>query len=382
MDATTTVHTSAKGYNIIDKPHFEVLDGLRGVAALMVVAFHLLEAHAQSPFTQLINHGYLAVDFFFLLSGFVIGYAYDNRWTGMSTALFFKRRLIRLQPMVIVGMILGAVCFYFQDSVLWPNIHTVPVWKVILYMLVGFTLIPMLPAWDIRGWAEMYPLDGPGWTLFFEYIGNFLYGMWVRKFSKTALWILVVVAAALLVHVALKSSVGNVVGGWALEPGQFHIGIARLLYPFFAGLLLFRTAKLTLIKNGFLWCSLLVVLLLSLPYMGNSSQTWINGLYDSLCIILVFPLVVYMGASSKVESAPAKKLCRFLGDISYPIYITHYPLVYIYTAWVANTKTSLHTAYPIAIAVFAACIAVAYFSLTYYDLPVRKWLSKKYLQKA
>src|SRR5438094_8581200 len=78
------------------KRHYPILDGLRGVAALMVVAFHLCEAHAPDRFRQLVNHGYLAVDFFFLLSGFVIGYAYDDRWRGMSLGGFFKRRLIRL----------------------------------------------------------------------------------------------------------------------------------------------------------------------------------------------------------------------------------------------------------------------------------------------
>src|SRR5882757_1690877 len=102
------------------KPHFPILDGLRGVAALTVVAFHICEAHSTSHLDQVINHGYLAVDFFFLLSGFVIGYAYDDRWMKMSVGNFFKRRLIRLQPMVIMGMIVGAIAFYFQGSALWP----------------------------------------------------------------------------------------------------------------------------------------------------------------------------------------------------------------------------------------------------------------------
>src|SRR5215212_872646 len=100
---------------LITKPHFAILDGLRGVAAVTVVAFHIFEAHATSHLNQIINHGYLAVDFFFLLSGFVIGYAYDDRWGKMSIKDFFKIRLIRLQPMVVMGMIVGAICFYFQD---------------------------------------------------------------------------------------------------------------------------------------------------------------------------------------------------------------------------------------------------------------------------
>ena len=79
------------GY-LASKPRYEILDGLRGVASMIVVAFHLFEPYAQSPSHQIINHGYLAVDFFFLLSGFVIGYAYDDRWNQMTLKDFFKRR--------------------------------------------------------------------------------------------------------------------------------------------------------------------------------------------------------------------------------------------------------------------------------------------------
>ncbi|MDR1332384.1 MAG: acyltransferase, partial [Tannerella sp.] len=94
------------------KPHYEILDGLRGVAAIMVLAFHVLEVYAtNSPFEQLLNHAYLAVDFFFVLSGFVVGYAYDDRWGkgGMSVGNFLKRRVFRLHPMVIFGTLLGVV---------------------------------------------------------------------------------------------------------------------------------------------------------------------------------------------------------------------------------------------------------------------------------
>ena len=66
------------------KSHYEILDGLRGVAAILVVIFHTFEVYAdENRFKQIINHGYLAVDFFFLLSGFVVAYAYDDRWGRM-----------------------------------------------------------------------------------------------------------------------------------------------------------------------------------------------------------------------------------------------------------------------------------------------------------
>lgn len=364
------------------KPHYQILDGLRGVAALIVVAFHVFETHQTSHLDQIINHGYLAVDFFFLLSGFVIAYAYDDRWEKMSLGDFFKRRLVRLQPMVIMGMIIGAACYYFQDSVIWPMIHETPVWKLLLVMLIGFTLIPLPTSMDIRGWSEMHPLDGPGWSLFFEYLANIFYALFVRKFSKLLLTVFVIFSALFLLHLALTSPNGDIIGGWALQADQLHIGFARMLYPFFAGLLLFRVSKIVLIKNAFFISSLLLAVVLFMPRIGGGEMLWANGLYDSLVVIFVFPLIVFIGAGGKPENKFSYKLCKFFGDISYPIYITHYPLIYIYTGWVANNKVPLIDALPVGILVFVSSIVLAYASLKLYDEPVRKWLRKKVFKSA
>src|SRR5436190_21778192 len=89
------------------KQHFEVLDGLRGIAALAVVIFHFMEWVFTDSSKNFIGHGFLAVDFFFCLSGFVIGYAYDDRIGKMGPGKFFKARLIRLHPLVVLGSVLG-----------------------------------------------------------------------------------------------------------------------------------------------------------------------------------------------------------------------------------------------------------------------------------
>jgi peptidoglycan/LPS O-acetylase OafA/YrhL len=361
------------------KPHYQILDGLRGVAAVMVVTFHIFEAHATSRFDQMMNHGYLAVDFFFLLSGFVIGYAYDDRWAKISIKDFFKFRLIRLQPMVIMGMIIGAVCFYFQDSVFWPDISEVPVWKMLMVMAIGFTLIPVPPSMDIRGWIEMHPLNGPAWSLFFEYIGNILYAIGIRKFSKSALAVLVILSGLVLIHLTVTGPSGDVIGGWAFEPTQLYIGFTRLMFPFFAGLLLFRVTKLSYFNNAFLWCSLLIAIVLSVPRIGGEEHVWMNGLYESLSIILIFPLIVYIGASGVVKGRFASRICKFLGDISYPIYITHYPIIYIYTGWVHDHQHSFQDVAGVALLVLVSCILLAYLCLKLYDEPVRQWLKAKTL---
>ena len=122
---------------LTSKPRYEILDGLRGVAALIVVAFHLFETYSRGPMYQILNHGYLAVDFFFVLSGFVIGYAYDDRWDKMSMWGFFKRRLIRLQPMVILGSIIGALVFYFGASQMFAQIIETPWWMVVISLVLA-----------------------------------------------------------------------------------------------------------------------------------------------------------------------------------------------------------------------------------------------------
>jgi len=364
------------------KNHYVILDGLRGVASLMVLAFHLFEPFSDANAArQIINHGYLAVDFFFMLSGFVIAYAYDDRWTRMTQWDFYKRRLIRLQPMVIIGSLIGAALFYLQKDPIFPLIATTPVWKMLLVMLVGCTLLPLPISMDIRGWQEMHPLDGPAWSLFFEYIANILYALGLRKLSKTVLSVFVFLAAVLLLQLAVFGHRGDLIGGWALNAKELHVGFARLLFPFFAGILLCRLGTRIHLKGAFGISSLLLVVALSLPRFGGTQHHWMNGLYEALCIIVLFPIIVAIGAGEKRVEGPSIRVARFFGDLSYPLYITHYPLIYLYTAWVVRSKPSGFQGVLPALLVAAAAITIAYVSLKLYDEPVRRWLSSRFLAK-
>lgn len=379
MDQSLTISQS--------RPHYEILDGLRGVAAIMVVFFHVFETFSNGDHTrQIINHGYLAVDFFFMLSGYVISYAYDNRWNQMTLKDFFIRRLVRLQPMIIIGSLVGAVLFYFQysEGLGWGTIATTPVWKLILVMFIGMTVIPVGKNLDIRGWNEMHPLNGPAWSLFFEYIANIAYALFLRKVSKMVLGILVLISAGLTIHYAFTNPNGDIIGGWSIDNAiQMRIGFTRLAFPFLMGIFLARTATLKYTGNAFLITSILLVFLFAFPRLGGHTAHWQNAFYECFTLIIMFPVVIVMGAGGKVTGEKANRLCKFLGDISYPVYITHFPFVYVYMAWAVNGKHTLEEpqTWMIGIATVIVSIVFACLFMKFYDIPVRKWLNNKLIVK-
>lgn len=372
------------------KPRYEILDGLRGVAAMLVVAFHLFETYSAGPEYQIINHGYLAVDFFFALSGFVIGYAYDDRWDRMTTWQFFKRRLIRLHPMVIFGSLVGLIFFYFGDSSAFPIIGQSEWYKPVVLFLIACTMIPVGASMDVRGWAETYPLNGPQWSLMLEYVANILYAFVIRKLPKLALAVLVLCFASLTIMLCMYVdpfgvtpnhwAPYTVIGGWGIDAAQLWIAACRLLYPFFCGLLIARCRKFIKVDGGFWVCACIVALCLAMPRVGgtNPLNFWKNGVYEAVCILVVFPLVLMMGAGSKITGKRSVALCKWLGEISFPLYITHYPLVYMQMAWKEahpDNPVSQHILVSVGCYVFA--IMLAYGALKLYDAPVREWLKEK-----
>lgn len=361
------------------KPHYDLLDGLRGVAAIMVVWFHIFEAYATSHLDQQINHGYLAVDFFFILSGFVIGYAYDNRWRSMKIKDFLKRRVIRLHPMVVMGAVIGGMMFYFQGCSVW-DVSKVTVLALFLATFMNALMIPATPGTEIRGLGEMYPLNGPSWSLFFEYIGNLLYALFIHRFSTRALAVLVFVAGCGLATFAIWGPYGDICAGFQLTGTEFTAGLLRLLFSFSAGLLLFRIFKPAKVKGAFWICSLSLIILMAVPRIGGAEHLWLNGLYDTVCFVVFFPLLVYLGASGKTTDKVTTALCKFLGAISYPLYMVHYPFIYLYYAWVKNENLTFVQSLPGALAVVLGSMILAYLCLKFYDIPVRRFLTDKFLK--
>ena len=366
------------------KPHYRILDGLRGVAALMVIWYHILEGFATSPYDQGFNHGYLAVDFFFILSGFVIGYAYDDRWKKMKKADFFKRRLIRLQPMIIMGAVLGFITFLIQGGVMW-NGAKVAFSMIMIAFLLQLFLIPAMPgsSVEVRGNGEMFPLNGPSWSLFFEYIGNILYAVILRKLSTRSLTVLVVIAGAGLAAFAVGnfSGFGHLGVGWTMADYNLIGGFLRLLFSFSVGLLMSRVFRPVRIRGIFWICSLAIVVLLAIPYIGNGESPWMNGLYDAVCTIIIFPMLVYLGASGMTTDKITTGMCKLLGDISYPLYIVHYPFMYLFYAYVWKNGLTYAQTWPLTLLVFLGNILLAYLCLKLYDEPVRRFLAKRFSPK-
>ena len=378
---------------LASKPRYEILDGLRGVAAVLVVLFHLLETYSGGQAHQIINHGYLAVDFFFVLSGFVIGYAYDDRWDKMTTWGFFKRRLVRLQPMVIMGTIVGACFYFFGQGDGFPLIGNVEGWKVLLAFVMGCLMIPCGAGMDIRGWGEMNSFNGPNWSLTWEYVGNILYAFVFRRLPKIGLAILAAAAAFCTLDLCLDWNVFGllteghaghrytVIGGWSLTAEQVYVGLTRLFYPFIIGLLISRVGKFIKVNNGFWWCSLILAVLFSIPCVGGADNI-LNGVYNATCILILMPLVVMMGAGSHIKGEKSAKVCNFLGEISYPLYITHYPLMYMQMNWAwSHPNAPAYAHVMVCIGCFLLSIGIAYACLKLYDIPVRKWLTEKWLKK-
>lgn len=371
------------------KPHYELLDGLRGVAALLVVFYHIFEGlsfAAGGTLITTINHGYLAVDFFFILSGFVIGYAYDDRWKrNMTLGNFFTRRLIRLHPMIIMGTIIGAITFCIQGSVQWDGSH-VATSAVMLALLAAMFFIPAYPGagYDVRGNGEMFSLNGPSWSLFFEYIGNILYALFIHRLSNRGPAILVALSGIGLAWFALFDIVGyGMLGvGWTLDGANFWGGMLRMLFPFSLGMLLSRHFRPIKTRGAFWICSAVLLILFCVPYIEGKSPVCLNGVYELICIALIFPALVWIAASGKTTDKQSTRICRFLGDISFPLYAIHYPLMYLFYAWLIKNKLYTFTeCWQMAALVYTGSILLAYLCLKCYDEPVRKWLSRKFLSK-
>jgi peptidoglycan/LPS O-acetylase OafA/YrhL len=369
----------------MDKPRYDILDGLRGVAALMVVLYHVFnDAKSFYVWPTPVNefyHGFLGVDFFFILSGFVMGYAYDTRWgNSLSLGSFIRRRLIRLHPMVVMGVLVGLVAFIIQGCTKWDG-TTVTTEALMLVTLLGLFMIPSPTNLEVRGYTEAFPLNGPHWSMFFEYIGSLLYGLMLHRLSTKWLRVWVACSIVSIAAYALMREDGGIAYGWSSEPMNLLGGALRMLYAYPMGLLMARMFRERNPKpvhgHVFLFCSLALMALMALPSLGDKD---LNTIYQLVCLLSFFPALIWYGARGAV-SGWRQRVVTFLGRLSYPLYAVHYPFVYLFITYVGRDghpyEGYSHPWMSLLITVAASFVA-ATLCLLFYDEPLRRWLNRKY----
>ena len=344
------------------KQHFEILDGLRGIAALAVVTFHFMEWIYTDASQNFIGHGFLAVDFFFCLSGFVIGYAYDDRLAQIGIWAFFKARLIRLHPLVIAGSVLGLLAFLFDPF--GGNLNLYSTGKIALAFICSVLLIP-LPVMPDRSF-NLFGLNAPSWSLFWEYIANIVYALVLYKLRRNYLLLFTIVAAIVLGWVSYHS--GNLLGGW--NGATFWDGGARISYSFLAGLLIYRSNWIIKNNLGFAGMSLLLLLAFVMPF-----TQW-NWLTELLVVMLYFPFLVALGAGATLIPG-FKKLCLLLGNLSYPLYMTHYAVLWMFGNYYTSHKPDTVQLFIIVTTSIITLVGAAYWVMRIYDLPLRRYLNSK-----
>jgi peptidoglycan/LPS O-acetylase OafA/YrhL len=331
-----------------DKREYHSLDAMRGVAAVMVVFVHcgVLWGGWQPA------SAYLAVDLFFILSGFVLEHAYGHRLAGSMTAFgFLKARLIRLYPLYLLGFAMGFASIILLEP--WPGMFV---------RAVPAALMLPTPTSD----GAVYPFNQPAWTLFIELLVNMMFALWWRRLRPATLLSITLVSGAIFAWSILHK--GN--ADFGSSTFTLVASLPRGIFSFFAGVWLCRlqSGEPRPAFLGLMPPLLLVVALVINPGVSRS-------VYDLLVVVLVCPLLIY-GGSLCDPPRRCIPVYRFLGLISYPIYILHYPMV------VFVHEAGEHFRLPVAIAFQIGMVAqwagISWIAAVKFDRPARAALSRAF----
>ncbi len=331
------------------RQHFATLDGLRGLAAAAVMLRHLTEDFS---LPQVVGHGYLAVDLFFILSGFVICWAYERRLDqGWSKAEFARVRLVRLLPMIVLGSLLGGLLTGLER----PS----------LSHLIEATLLSMI-ALPCPWHGVLFPVDGPLWSMFYELLSNAVYVMVRPRLIGKVLLLAITAAAAATAFVAFR--LGGLDAGFLTHHGW--AGAPRLAFPFLAGVLIHQLYKrrsiLSFRAPAWLLAAVLVAVLVTPNGLGG-------GGLDIFYSLIVLPALVWLGLHSQVGRRSAG-VCALAGELSYPLYVVHKPIE------VAMGHLVSHLAAPKRAAAAGGCVIIvvvlASVASRRYDVPVRRFLTE------
>jgi peptidoglycan/LPS O-acetylase OafA/YrhL len=336
---------------------FHTLDGIRGIAALAVVLYHFgLKTNRMVPL------GYLAVDLFFALSGFVIAWNYEavliNGRTGPGA--FMRMRLIRLYPLYAIGFFVGLLKQLVRVAGVGGDAPLRGIWLA-LGVLLGIVVLPT----PLRE-GQIFPLNPPSWSLFIELLVNILFALMLVRFSSR---ILLLIAAVALVGLAWIQSAPYFLDlGWSMT--TLAGGVGRVMLSFPIGMVLCRWGRS--VERRTTWLALLPPLLVIVVLCITASDRRLPML-ELADVVLVFPAILVAGIVWEPPSFLIKPFA-FLGDISYPMYILHSSFTFIFIRimrWTSMPPLGAGLLFVSVMALIAA--AVAHF----YDRPVRGWLNRR-----
>jgi peptidoglycan/LPS O-acetylase OafA/YrhL len=362
---------------------FVTLDGMRGVAALAVVAVHTpllfgsLALHYEAPcildrasvcqgLVGPLYEGGLAVNFFFALSGFVLAYAYEDKMRrGMPAMRFMLSRLIRLYPLYLVGLTLGVI-LAFRQAMHGERILS----EVVSTLGFGILFLPTPPNLSFNHYVPfLYPLNVPAWSLFFELAANAVYALMGRHLTTRMLILLVLCAAAILV----ADSVHGL--GGPFEWSSIGSGATQALFSFFAGVLVYRIWLESPYRPELPTGLFPAVLLISFAIIVPDS---VRPGYQLGLVLVAFPLFIYAAACNNPKG-PLRAVYSSLGGASYAIYAIHLPVFHLVErGWIHWTGREMPLVEPLwGIAFLIAIFLIALFLDRVYDIPIRIWLSRR-----
>ncbi|HEY0212322.1 MAG TPA: acyltransferase [Paenirhodobacter sp.] len=291
--------------------HHAMLDGMRGYAALIVLFYHL--RHFFGDRLPVAN-GYLAVDLFFMMSGFVLALSYEDRLRSGDLGLcaFARRRVLRLYPVYLTGLGVGlavTVGIAAMDGGL------ASVWVLGPPLISGAVIVPELL---LRGVDGPFPLNPPSWSLFFEFWGNLVYAGVAMRLGNRGL--AVTVLGALVIYAIASQITGTVELG--VSYAHFVPGVARFWFGFGVGVLIWRCRdRLPQLGRMRVWVLLAALAFGALPDSDVLRFIW---------IAVVLPLGV-VAALDMRPGARVTALCGHLGRLSYPLYLLHWPVMVLFT---------------------------------------------------
>ncbi|CAN7550101.1 acyltransferase [Bosea sp. LjRoot9] len=342
---------------MISQHRYEVLDGLRGIAAVGVTLFHLTIIGL-----PIARHGYLAVDFFFILSGFVLAHAYTNRLPSIGFFAFLRQRLIRIMPLSVLGLFFGSSYFLLRYFTQDKSMYSLN--DIMLSTVFNLFLIPkpwMTPAPT----DTIFPSNTPLWSLSLEVFINFAWALLLYRIQSYLLIIIVALSAVCLCVITIYHGTADIGATW---PTYFG-GVSRVIFGFFTGILIWRYRPQP-VKSFVYYVSaaFLLVCILICPDFGP--------IFDVVAIGLGFPFIVSLAISANYRSE--RRLFRLIGNISYPLYAIHVPLLMFAAGFAKLFKLNDHV-YALALASVLVCLITSFLLYYIYDRPLRKILTRVFV---